>query len=478
MTDVGQAAAGGLRQHIFRNGSTLLIRQVTSIALKFMGVLIISRILGPDKYAAYIGAYGIYTFCLGVGQAGVGIYLLRHGGEVGEKEIGTATTFLLVQSLTIVAVVELLAEHLGNYAKIPGFVETLRIIILTLPLQTLQVPALVRVERAIDLKGVAIIELSTQFCYYLLALPLALQGFGATSLAWGLIFQYAIAVVLTYRIAKVKVVFSWDSGVCRDIVRYMMSFSVANYFWQMRSLVNPFIIGPVLGPTAVGLIGMAVSVLEVLTVVRTMIWRITVAALARFQEDVAKFRNIIGEGMELQVLVIGSLLLGFGWVGQWVVPIVFGARWLPLFQVYPYIAFSYLTMSMFNMHTAALSVLNRNWLLAVYQAANVAVLAVVAFFAVHRFGIAAYGLAELSTVLSYAALHVFVAQKIGSPDYRLAVSWWLASALGLFWRELGVWTIAVPFLALLTPVSIRRIKTYLAMVPKRRAAAAALADAA
>ena len=463
------AQSGSLRSHIFRNGATLLLRQGVSILLKFAGVLIISRILGPSKYAAYVGAYGIYTMLLGVGQAGVGVYLVRHKGSVGRTEIGTATTFLLVQSLVIVAVMEAAAGALGSYAKIPGFTEALRIIILALPLQTLQVPGLVQVERAIDLKGVAIIELTTQACYYLLALPLALAGYGADALCWSLVFQYAIAVLLTYRIARARPVFTWNVTIVREMLRYMLSFSIANGVWQARALVNPFIVGPTLGPAAVGLIGMAVSVLEVLTMVRTMIWRITVAALGRFQDDMAKLRRVITEGMELQTLVIGAALLGFGWVGQLIVPVVFGPRWLPLFQVYPFIALSYLTMSTFNMHSAMLSVMNKNWELVICQAANAVLLALVASVGVKLWGVTGYGLAEVSTLLSYVLLHRSVARITGSPDYRLTSLWWAGAALGLFWRQFGTWTIAAPFLALLLPISLRRLRGFVAMVMKSRA---------
>jgi PST family polysaccharide transporter len=185
---------------------------------------------------------------------------------------------------------------------------------------------------------------------------------------------------------------------------------------------------------------------------------------------------LVGEGMEMQTLAIGTLLLGFGWVGEWVVPIVFGARWLPLFDVYPYIALSYLTTSMFNMHTASLSVLNRNWYLALYQGLNVAILIGTAFLLVPRYGMTGYGFAELATLSSYLSLHILVARTVGSPDYRMAALWWAATAIALFWRQLGVWTAVLPFIALAMPASIRRIRGYILLARRPKAASARLAE--
>jgi PST family polysaccharide transporter len=40
--------------------------------------------------------------------------------------------------------------------------------------------------------------------------------------------------------------------------------------------------------------------------------------------------------------------------------------------------------------------------------------------------------------------------------------------VGLFWRELGAWAIAVPFLALLYPISLRRLQDFYRMAMLRR----------
>jgi PST family polysaccharide transporter len=453
--DAGDAA--GLRRRVFGGGHTVALRLVATVALKFVGVLIISRILGPANYGAYVAAYSLYAFVLAVGQAGTGVYLMQKPGALTSAHLGAATTYLLLQSTAIVVLVELLAAPLGAYAHIPGFPDVLRIIILALPVQTLSVPAQALVERRLDLKGVAIIELSTLTGYYACALPLALAGFGPSALAYALIFQYLLAGPITYAVAGVKPAFGWDAPFIRDMMRFVTGYSASGVVWQLRGLVNPFIVGPVLGAYSVGMIALTISVLEMLTLVRTMLWRITIAALTHLRGDTAKLRRIIGEGMEMHLLAIGAALLGFGWVGGLIVPVVFGARWLPIFHVYPYIALSYLTMATFNMHSAALTLLDRNWLLVAFQTANAIALAALAWFAVRFCGFLGYGYAEVGALPAYWLLHHFLERQGVAPRYWPAAGWWLAAAIGLFWRELGLWAIAAPFVALLLTPSPQRI---------------------
>lgn len=447
-----------LRRHIFGSGYTVASRLAATITLKFVGVLIVSRILGPASYGAYVAAYSVYMFVLAVSQAGISVYLIQSESAPSSAHSGSATTLLLALSVAIVVLVELLAGPLGTYASIRGFPEVLRIIIIALPLQAFSVPAQALVERRLDLKGVAIIEMTTLAGYYACALPLALAGFGPSALAYALILQYLLAVPIAYAVAGAKPAFAWDGRSVGEMMRFAVSFSVSNVVWQLRTLVNPFIVGPALGAESVGIIGLTIGILELLTLVRTMLWRITIATLAHFRNDTPKLRRIVAEGMEIHILAIGALLLGFGWLGGLIVPAIFGPRWLPIFHVYPCIALSYLTIATFNMHSAALPLLNRNWLLVAFLTANTLVLACAAWFFAPIFGIVGYGYAEIAALPAYWLLHHFLSRLQIDPNYFPTAIWWIGTAVGLFWRELGPWAIAAPFVALLVPPSPARIK--------------------
>jgi O-antigen/teichoic acid export membrane protein len=196
-----------------------------------------------------------------------------------------------------------------------------------------------------------------------------------------------------------------------------------------------------------------------LSVIKTIAWRLSVAILTKFRSDIEKLRTAVTEGMELQVLVVGSILLAFGWTGKFIIPRLFGARWLGVMDIYPYIALSYLTISTFNIHSAALSVVNGNRGLAIYNLVSVTIFATVAYFTVSRLGIVGYGYAEMATIPAYFVMHLVLTRAIGSPDYRLAAVWWFGAAVGLFW-QFESWAIAIPFLALLMPMSLKKLSKY------------------
>jgi PST family polysaccharide transporter len=443
-------------------------RQLISVALKFIGVLLITRVLGPEGYGSYVAAFGVYQYILSIGQAGIGVFLVRHEGTPSAQHYGTATSLLLILSLTVAVVVEAAVAPMSAYVGVTGFSEVIRIMILALPLQTLSIPAVSNIERSLNYRAVAMVELGGQVVYYFVAIPLV-YGYGAIGLAYAWIAQQFVTFALAYYLARQRPTFGWDSKIAREIIAYSWTFSFANWIWQARSLVNPFVVGPALGGYAVGIVGMTIGILEMLSILKTIAWRLSVSVLARVQSDHAKLVKALSEGMEIQTLAIGSILLGFSWFGQWIIPLVFGARWLPVLDIYPFVAASYLTIALFNIHSATLSVLHLNKPLAIYHLVHIVVFAAAAQLLVPLLGMKGYGWAELSTLPVYFLLHRAIARAIGSPDYRLALIWWSGALVGLFWREIGLWAIAAPFVALVVPSSTAKLKSYFVLVRQRRA---------
>jgi O-antigen/teichoic acid export membrane protein len=467
-------ANAGLRQSAMRGGAYLIGRQGFAVILKLIGVMLITRVLGPTSYGAYVSAFNIYQYALLLGQAGVGVYLLRHPGDVPEKVYRTSFTLLAIMSILLTAGMELSRPALTAWTGVEGYSLVMGVMAIALPFQLIAIPATIALERGLNYRNVAMIEIGGDVAYYGLAAPLVLMGFGPVGLGVAFLVQKVIFLGLALYLSRSLPRFGFDWKTAQEIVRYASTFSLANWIWQLRMLVNPLIAAPVLGARAVGLIGMTIGILEMLSIAKTIAWRLSVSVLGRVQNDYPKLRRAVTEGMELQTLAVGSLLLGFGWTGAYIVPVVFGPRWAPVMVFYPYIALSYLTIATFNVHSAVMSVIDRNRDLACSFMLHILLFGGTAWYAVRHYGAIGYGYAELATLPSYLLMHWLIARILGSPDYRVTAMWWVASAIGLFWRDLSIWAIAAPFVALAMPPSVRRLHEYARLVRRFKPAVAAI----
>src|ERR1700677_1317251 len=98
-----QTVRQGLRGPIFEGGALLMGRQVVSMGLSLVGLLVITRIIGPTAYGPYVAALGICQYAQNLGQAGIGVYLVRASGDVTERTFDVATTLLVISPVGLIA---------------------------------------------------------------------------------------------------------------------------------------------------------------------------------------------------------------------------------------------------------------------------------------------------------------------------------------------------------------------------------------
>jgi PST family polysaccharide transporter len=455
---------GGLRKLILRGGRLLYVRQVISIALNFLGILVITRVIGPEGYGAYAAAIGIYLYVESLGEAGIEVYLIRQPGEVQVREYHVASFLLLAVGLTSMVVLELSLEMISSWVNVAGVGPLLGVLALSLPVQLVTRAAAARLERSLDYRRITMVGVVSLLANYVVAIPLALIGYGPWSLVFGWIVSLAFYCVLVHVAARHVPRFAWDVQTARQILSYAFGVWTAQWIWQLRMLANPFIVGPLLGAAAVGQVAMAVRIAEGLAFLRPIAWRLSVATLARIQDEPAKLVKAITEGTQLQTLLIAPLLLGFGWIAGWLVPDIFGRRWTPILEIYPFIALATISNTQFSLHASVLYVKRRNYDVALFNLVNVVIFATGLEIFIPLTGLSGYGWAEMGALASYFLLHRFIRRAVGNPAYKISAIWWVGTALGLFSSRLGTWAIVMPFIALLWPASLQRLRTILGEV--------------
>lgn len=449
-----------LRSLAMRGGAYLVLRQGLGIAINFGGIVLLTRTIGPESYGIYAVALGIFLFLQNVSLWGIEVYLVRREGEDRVECYHQAFTFLLLLGGAGTALAVLGLPLLQRWMQMEGFGPVALALFCSLPVVLLGKVPLARLERALDYRRVAMFELSGLFAYYLAALPLAFAGTGVTAPIAGWWVQQVLLLVLYYFGARYVPRLHWDSAEVRDMVRYGLSFSASIWVWSARNLVNPLVVGRYLGPEAAAYVELAIRFARALSFVKEATWRLSIAALRRIQEDRSRLLRAVTEGMKLQVVALGPLLAGFSFVAVWFLPITMGSKWLPVVEIFPFIALGYLVNAAFNLHASALYVLRRNFEVVIFHLVHIILFAGTAFVLVPSLGLVGYGWAEMVALSSYAVIHYYFSREVGVPDYQLAGVWIAAFALSLFVHGLGWWALVGVVVVALWPRTWREIGGY------------------
>ena len=85
-----------LREKVLRGGVYLAVRQGLGITINGVGIILLTRAIGPEAYGVYAAAFGIYTYLLIVCQLGTEVYLIRRKEEPQPQDYHQAFTLLLL----------------------------------------------------------------------------------------------------------------------------------------------------------------------------------------------------------------------------------------------------------------------------------------------------------------------------------------------------------------------------------------------
>jgi O-antigen/teichoic acid export membrane protein len=407
-----------LRTQVIRGGTYLAIRQGFGMMLSIGGVLLITRVIGPDQYGIYTAANDLFLYIQTIAQLGIALYLIR--GAPDEENLNAyhqASTLSLLLGIAAALIGVALLPLMQTWVRLEGFSPIALALFLELPLSLLTKVPLAKLERELNYKQVAMFELANQMVYVLVSAFFAFRGAGAWSLVIGWWVQETQALLLFHWGAKLRPRWHWDLALIKKMLGYGVGFSAAQWIYQLRNLVNPLVVGRFGGAEAVGYVSLVIRLVETLSFVKNATWRISIAALAKIQSDRPRLRTAVSEGMGLQILALGPVLVAAAWTLPFVIPLLFGDRWLPAIQVYPFIAFAYLTNATFNLHSSVLLVLQRNWQVALYHLVHVAAFAALAIVLVPRLGMVGYGWAEMAGFIGYAVLHGYLVRAVGIPSY-------------------------------------------------------------
>lgn len=420
-----------LREKVFRGGVYLVVRQGLGLVLGLAGVVLLSRAIGPGNYGLYASALSIVSYLGSLAGLGVNVYLVRLEVEPGKDIYNQAFTLTFITGLGGVLLGVAAVPFLQRWLQNPEFIPPLLAMLPAIPFTAMAGPAMARLERDLNYRAVATIELTGQIIFYVVSLALSYQGKGV----WSPVAGYVVWQIFQLLAASAATRFMphpyWSKLLLQEMLGYSAGYSASIWVWQLRTLVNPLFVGRYAGPEGVGYVALAVRLVEALSFVKAAAWRLSIAAMAKLQTDVHRLRKAMEEATVLQILVLGPILASFAWIAPALFPVIFGERWISVLTVYPFIALGYLINAAFSMHSSVLYVYRRNWEVALFHILHVLLFASSALFLVPRFGSLGYGLAEVPALLSYIFIHFQVA-KVFSPSYKKTVPWLLSFIPPLF----------------------------------------------
>jgi O-antigen/teichoic acid export membrane protein len=451
-----------LRTRVLKGSVYLVLRNGISMLIGLVGSLFVTRLIGPDNYGLYMAAFGIFGYLSNAVSPSVAAYLVREQSPDFLKHFHLTFWWLLglgmiaagIASAAVITVAQLSGQNNDfKWIAVSQFV--------FLPFAFVSVVPQALLERDLNYRPLAIVQLGSQMALYLAAVPLAWWGFGAWALVGGFWLSQAVQLVGSFLAARYRPCWYWNRHDWRQMMHYSVSQSLSMWLYNLRDLAPSLILFPLAGERAMGYYALANRLINMLGFLYSVSGRIAFAAFARLQEDKGRLTKAIQETIQYLILFLGFVLTVFaasvGWVASWVL----GAKWdaSVIQQLCIVMASRVLLSSVFGVQTQALYVIGQNWLK--FKANLAFAVSLIAASGV-LVGVAPLAYAPLVFVLADHIAHIptywydmyGVRKHIGRIDYRVILIWLAAAQAAVFAPLVSNWLYLITIGLLLHPASL------------------------
>jgi len=433
LTDV--AVSGPFTGETARGAIYLAGRYGLGVIVSVGNMLVMTWWIGPHAYGLFVTAVGIVAFLAIVARAGIDTYLVRTQNP-DARMYGTATTLILAASITLGLAAASATPLLVHWYGSREFVAPYLALLMAIPVSALTGIPVAKLERGLEFRRIAGIELAGQSLGLAVAASLAWRHAGVWAPVMGQIAWQVFTLIAAGAGAAIPFRLSFDLKLARPMLSYGVGLTASLRTWQLRTLVNPLIVGRFVGAEGVAYVALAIRIAEALGSFRLAAGRMAIAALARLQDRRHEFRRALEQALFLQVVTLGPLLCAFALTGPYIVQHFIGARWMPSMQIYPFAAAGVLVNSVYNLQASALFVVGKQWLVMRSYVAHVVLLATTTLILLPRLGLIGYGWAELVACSAYCLIHSGLATTVPISYQRLR-PWVAGFVAGLFLVPVG-----------------------------------------
>jgi O-antigen/teichoic acid export membrane protein len=324
------ADGGTLRQRTLRGGIWVFASHGGARLLGIVQSVILARLLLPADFGLMSLAFvstGLLDVLTEIGIAPALIHRQDCSGEMLDTAWLLAVLRGAVLCLVTVALAEPLAIFFGNGQLVP----ILQAIGLIYIISSVNSAGVILLQRDLEFRRLAYFRLASSAASLAGSVLAALVLKSVWALVVGAFVQAFVVLVGSYLIHPYRPRFRWDPAAARVILsygKYILGGAIVSYLLTQG---DNAVVGKFLGATALGYYNMAYNLSNLpATSITFVIGQVAFPAYAKLQNDTAALKEAYFKILKLTCLLALPMAAGLFAIGQELVLVLYGEKWLPM----------------------------------------------------------------------------------------------------------------------------------------------------
>ena len=319
------------------------VQRFGGLAIGFISNIVLARLLCPEDF----GTLGLIMVFVGIADVlvdgGLGNALIQKK-KINGNDISTVFTTNLLVSVILFVALFFFAPAISSYVSIDSFDLFLRVEAIMVLLRAFYVVHFSLINRDMEFKKLAKIQLSANFISTIIAISLAYSGMGVWSLIIRNLSLDAFSLCFYHLEKKTKLSLHIYKDSFNQLFSYGIFVAIANVVESLYSNTLSFILGKIFSVKDLGYYNQAHS-LEQIPVysITSILNQVFFPFLSREQEDLDKMRSDVLQSIRIMSFFIYPLMFFLICFAKPIIVILYSEKWLPavpFFQILCVIGFT------------------------------------------------------------------------------------------------------------------------------------------
>ena len=316
------------KQRTLRGINWNFLRVFSQTSLGLVVGVVLARLLPPSDFGLLAVAMVFISFAELVSDLGMGSSIIRLK-VVEEAHIKIATTFSLLMGSLLVALLWTIAQPAAEFFGRPQVADMLRVLSVGLWFTAISAVSRGLLLRRLDFKYLVRVDISAYlFGYAVVAISLALAGFGVWSLVLGSTASALVTALALLYLSPPKFTFSLPRREVRELLSFGSGMSLIVSINFISNNVDSIIIGRFLSPALLGLYSRAMQLCTMpLNRIAATISAVMFPSFAEIRDDRERLKESYLKLVNVIALVSFPLLAGLAMGAKFVIIGLYGENW-------------------------------------------------------------------------------------------------------------------------------------------------------
>jgi len=328
---------GNLKNKAMKGFAWIFFGTLGQNLIQFINVVVLARLLTPKDF----GVVSIAVFIIGLlkifSELGVAPAIVQRN-ELKDEDIKTANSLAVFFGFTFGLIVYFSSKNIADFFEIPDFFLVIQVLAIALPISGLTVIGQALIQRELLFKKLAMfLFYSHVISNFLVAIPLALNGFGLWSLVYSTLVQSVVMLIMIHVSVKNAHNYGFSFYSARALLVYGFGHSLGKLANYLANQGDNAIVGKLLGAEVLGLYSRAYQLMMLpANIFGSVIDKVLFPLMSSIQNENQRLSNAYITAVSVVIMITMPLSAFLIMFSEEVVTIVFGDQWseaAPVLQI-------------------------------------------------------------------------------------------------------------------------------------------------